>query len=79
VRYLWISSFTILVAGIAVLAGGLIGLLEPIAVVLGLLLFWTGIVKIVVLRIWRRSIDSTNPTLVTAKAETMSQVSRFSG
>jgi hypothetical protein len=79
VRYLWISSFTILVAGIAVLAGGLIGLLEPIAVVLGLLLFWTGIVKIVVLRIWRRSIDSTNPTLVTAKAETMSQVSRSSG
>jgi hypothetical protein len=79
VRYLWISSFTILVAGIAVLAGGLIGLLEPIAVVLGLLRFWTGIVKIVVLRIWRRSIVSTNPTLVTAKAETMSQVSRSSG
>lgn len=78
-RYLWISSFTILVAGFAVLAAGLIGLLEPIAVVLGLLLLWTGIVKIVVLRIWRRSIASPHPTLVTAKAETMSQVSRSPG
>lgn len=57
-RYLWITSFVMVVCGLALIGGKLIGVLEPIALVLGLLTLWSGIVKIVVLRIWRRSLNA---------------------
>jgi hypothetical protein len=79
VRYLWITSYMILFAGVALLAGGLIGILGPIALVGGLLLLWTGIVKIVVLRIWKRSISLHGGPFRTPKAEPVSQMSRSSG
>lgn len=55
-RYLWITSIAMTAGGAAFAAGGLLGLLEPIAVVFGLLLLWSGIVKLIVLRIWQKSL-----------------------
>lgn len=40
-------------AGIALVLGGVAVGLGPVALVCGILLLWSGIVKIVVLRIWR--------------------------
>ena len=71
VRYLWITSFAILAAGAAFLAGAMFGALGPIALVCGLLLLWTGVVKIVVLRIWKQSLASPGSSLRADGAETM--------
>ena len=40
-------------AGIALVLGGIGTGLGPVALVSGVLLLWSGIVKIIVLRIWR--------------------------
>ena len=40
-------------AGVALVVGGVLAGLSPVALVCGILLLWTGIVKIIVLRIWR--------------------------
>lgn len=40
-------------AGIALVVGGVAAGLGPVALVCGVLLLWSGIVKIIVLRIWR--------------------------
>lgn len=69
-RYLWISTSVILIAGAVLTVGGLIGALEAIAPVLGLLLLWTGIVKIVVLRIWQRRLSQPPPALVVNQPDT---------
>ncbi len=58
--YLWMTSIAMLVGGTVLIAGKFIGLLDPIALVCGLLLLWSGIVKIVVLRIWRKSLGSSD-------------------
>jgi hypothetical protein len=52
-RYLWLVSAAIILAGGVFLAMGLSGLFGPLALVGGLLLVWSGIVKVIVLRIWR--------------------------
>jgi uncharacterized membrane protein HdeD (DUF308 family) len=60
VRYLWFTSGIMIVAGIVFVAAAPMVNLGPISLVCGLLLIWSGIVKIVVLRIWQKTL--TNPT-----------------
>jgi uncharacterized membrane protein HdeD (DUF308 family) len=55
-RYLWISSVTMVVAGIVCIVARALGLLDPIATILGAMLVWSGVVKIIVLRVWRTSL-----------------------
>ncbi|MCA9880822.1 MAG: hypothetical protein KC442_23655 [Thermomicrobiales bacterium] len=55
-RYLWISSVVMVVAGVACILGRFTGLLDPIAMILGAMLVWSGIVKLIVLRVWRTSL-----------------------
>jgi hypothetical protein len=55
-RYLWISSVFMVVAGIACILARQVGLLDPIATILGAMLIWSGVVKLIVLRVWRTSL-----------------------
>lgn len=55
-RYLWISSAVMVLAGIACILARFLGLLDPIATILGAMLVWSGIVKLIVLRVWRTSL-----------------------
>jgi hypothetical protein len=55
-RYLWISSFVMVAAGLACILARFLGLLDPIATILGAMLVWSGIVKLIVLRVWRTSL-----------------------
>jgi hypothetical protein len=55
-RYLWISSVFMVVAGVACILARFLGLLDPIAMILGAMLIWSGIVKVIVLRVWRTSL-----------------------
>lgn len=57
-RYLWIVTIVMVVAGVIAIVAGLLGLLEPVAIILGVLLLWSGAVKIIVLRIWRASLKA---------------------
>ena len=56
-RYLWFSSLFMVVAGIACIVARALGLLDPIATILGAMLVWSGIVKLIVLRVWRTSLN----------------------
>ena len=55
-RYLWVSSAVMVVAGVACILARQLGLLDPIATILGAMLIWSGIVKLIVLRVWRTSL-----------------------
>ena len=55
-RYLWISSIVMVVAGVACIVARYLGLLDPIATILGAMLVWSGVVKLIVLRVWRTSL-----------------------
>lgn len=52
-RYLWIISAAMVMGGVALTAAGLLSLTSPIAVAAGILLTWSGIIKVIILRIWR--------------------------
>lgn len=56
-RYLWLVSFTMVAAGIVLIAAYLAGIVEVIALVAGVLLLWSAVVKVIVLRIWRWSLS----------------------
>ncbi len=43
-------------AGVALVLGGVAVGLGPIAIICGVLLLWSGIVKIIVLRIWQSTL-----------------------
>jgi hypothetical protein len=62
VRYLWLTSSVMVVAGISLAAAAFIISLGPIALVCGLLLIWSGIVKIIVLRIWQNTLANRTET-----------------
>jgi len=47
-----------IVAGVALAVGGRLFGLGPIALVCGVLIFWSGVVKIVVLHIWKSTLSS---------------------
>lgn len=55
-RYLWISSMFMVVAGLACIAARFLGLLDPIATILGAMLVVSGVIKLIMLRIWRSSL-----------------------
>ena len=55
-RYLWISSAVMVATGIACIIARSFGLLDPIATILGAMLVWSGVVKLIVLRVWRTSL-----------------------
>jgi uncharacterized membrane protein required for colicin V production len=57
------TSYAMIASGIVLIVGSLIGALTIVGLVAGLLLIWSGIVKVIVLRIWRASLagpDSAN-------------------
>lgn len=58
VKYLWITSGAMTIGGVAIVLAGLLSAISPIAVVAGALLFWSGLVKMAVLRIWRSTLAS---------------------
>ena len=55
-RYLWISSAFMVVAGVACILARQVGLLDPIATILGAMLILSGVVKLIVLKVWRTSL-----------------------
>ena len=55
-RYLWFSSVFMVVAGVACILARFLGLLDPIATILGAMLVWSGVVKLIVLRVWKTSL-----------------------
>jgi hypothetical protein len=55
-RYLWISSVFMVVAGVVCILARYLGLLDPIATILGAMLIWSGVVKLIVLKVWRTSL-----------------------
>ena len=67
-RYLWITSVIMIVASLVLIAGTWIGIFHPVAMVCGILLLWSGIVKIIVLRIWRTTLKA--PGVPTGPAHT---------
>jgi len=56
VRYLWFTSGIMIVVGMSLVAAASIATWGAIALVCGLLLIWSGIVKIIVLRIWHKTL-----------------------
>jgi len=44
--------------GLVLIAGGVVAGLDPIAMVCGVLLLWSGVVKAIVLRIWRTTLSA---------------------
>ena len=56
VRYLWFTSTAMIIAGVSLVAAAFFAGQGPIALVCGLLLLWSGVVKVVVLRIWQKTL-----------------------
>lgn len=67
VRYLWFTSGIMIFFGMGLVAAASIATVGPIALVCGLLLIWSGIVKIIVLRIWQKTL--ANPSGMNQRAE----------
>jgi hypothetical protein len=61
-RYLWFTSIAMVGAGAFLIAAYLAGAIEVIALIAGVLLLWSGIVKVIVLRIWRSSLSMPGAT-----------------
>ncbi|HEU5433663.1 MAG TPA: hypothetical protein VFU81_18490 [Thermomicrobiales bacterium] len=55
-RFLYAITVVIFVAGVAALAAGLLGF-GGVWSLAGLLLLWTGVIKVVVVEIWRRVVQ----------------------
>lgn len=62
-RYLWIVSAAMLVGGIVLTLAGLLAISSPIAIVAGALLAWSGIIKVIILRIWRLTLPHAGGSL----------------
>ena len=58
VKYLWMTSVAMTIGGVAIVMAGMLSAISPVAFVAGVLLFWSGLVKMVVLRIWRSTLAS---------------------
>ena len=61
-RYLWLTSFAMVAIGALLIAGKAAGFFETVALVAGMLLIWSGVVKVIVLRIWRSSLKLPGAT-----------------
>jgi hypothetical protein len=55
-RSLWLSACIMVVGGLTLMLAEVTAALGPIALVGGLLLFWSGSVKLVVLGFWHRNL-----------------------
>jgi hypothetical protein len=58
VRYLWLITLLMLIAGLSLFTGSLLVGLGPVALIGGVLLVWSAIVKVIVLRIWHGTLAS---------------------
>jgi hypothetical protein len=70
VKGLWIITFFMVGCGSVLVLGSALAGLGPIALVGGVLLVWSGIVKVVVLRVWRATLPLAplpEPTRATMK------------
>lgn len=67
-RYLWLITLLMLIAGLSLFAGSLLVGLGPVALIGGVLLAWSAIVKAIVLRIWRGTLAS-GPTARSGRHE----------
>jgi hypothetical protein len=47
----------LVVVGVALISGSVMAGLSPVALVCGALLLWSGVVKAIVLRIWRTTLN----------------------
>ena len=56
VKGLWIITFCMVGCGAVLVLGSAVAGLGPVALVCGVLLVWSGIVKVVVLRVWRTTL-----------------------
>ena len=76
-KVFWIVSAAMVLVGIALVLGGFaIGGMGPIAIVCGVLLLWSGIVKVIVLRIWRATLpphDSSRDVDSNEREKTMAE------
>lgn len=50
----------LVVVGAALISGGVVAGLGPVAFVCGALLLWSGVVKAIVLRIWHTTLNSAS-------------------
>ncbi len=57
-RQLWLITAVMVVVGIALVLVSLFADLGPVFLIGGILLVWSGIVKVVVLRVWRTVLSS---------------------
>ncbi|MFT4039779.1 MAG: hypothetical protein QM692_16485 [Thermomicrobiales bacterium] len=55
-RYLWFSSGAMVLAGVISILGRLAGLFDPVALILGAMLIVSGVIKLIVLRVWKTSL-----------------------
>lgn len=56
-RFLWIISAVMVAAGVLLVVAALVGGASPLALVGGVLLLWSGVVKVIVLRIWKSTLS----------------------
>jgi hypothetical protein len=56
-RYLWWISGAMLVGGAVLAVAGAVAGMGPIALLAGVLLVWSAVVKIIVLRIWQKVVQ----------------------
>ena len=61
-RNLWIVSAIMVAAGLVLAIASVSVGLGPIALVCGVLLVWSGIVKVIVLRVWQKTLPAPEPT-----------------
>jgi hypothetical protein len=57
-----VITAALVLVGVVLIVGGVAAGLGPIAFVCGVLMLWSGVVKAIVLRIWRTTLMSDPPT-----------------
>jgi threonine dehydrogenase-like Zn-dependent dehydrogenase len=62
VRYLWIIAAVMVIAGVALIGTGALLGAGPIGVIAGVLLLWSGVIKVIVLRIWQKTLTLASPS-----------------
>jgi hypothetical protein len=58
VKKLWIVTIAMVGCGLALALGSALAGLGPVALVCGVLLIWSGMVKVIVLRVWRATLHA---------------------
>jgi hypothetical protein len=61
-RYLWIIAIFMIGLGSLLALGSAAAGIGPIALVCGVLLVWSGIVKVIVLRVWQKTLPAPTQT-----------------